>query len=266
MPDTEYDIATLQEGTVDSILEKLGDLSLPQLRSLDQLERERKGDKARSTLLDPIADEITKREAAGEGAGLAGDAATGSASAPGADDARSQPAPDSAVRSYSQDELDAIVSEKERQWAADRASLEARLASAAEEVARIDGAPTDVVAAVSAQPLALHEIGFDWIDDVTKHGAFIVFVDDADRALPETVLPMMAVAGSAFETISGSMIYLGDIEFPVHGVQTEVAGAFLLDDDGDPLAKAELAPVVRVGGGTPHKLPGRSLYFSRPAG
>ena len=37
MSDTEYDITTLREGTVDSIVEKLGDLSLPQLRSLDQL-------------------------------------------------------------------------------------------------------------------------------------------------------------------------------------------------------------------------------------
>lgn len=263
MPDTEYDITTLREGTVDSIVEKLGDLSLPQLRSLDQLERETLGDKARSTLLDAIAKEVAKREAAGEGAGSAGDASQGSASASGAGAAAQSgtSGTDDGPRTYSQDELDAIVAEKERQWSAERALLQAKLESVEEEAVAVAAGPVAQV-----EPLTLGAIEYDWIEDVVTNGAVIVFVDDADRPVPESVLSMMPVSGASFETISGSMIYLADIEFPIHGVQTEIAGAFLLDNDLDPLAKAELAPVVRVGGGSPHKLPARSLYFSRPAG
>lgn len=262
MPDTEYDITTLREGTVDSIVEKLGDLSLPQLRSLDQLERETLGDKARTTLLDPIAKEIAKREAPAEDTGATGGTATGSAiTADPITETVQAPAP----KTYTEAELSAIIAEKERVW---RGEADAAVAEALRlQEAEIASRPTESVAPPAPiEALVIGAAGAAFTTYVERYAVHIVFVDTDDRPLPDSALPMIEARPGQFETIGDSAIYLSDIEFPVHGVQTEVAGAFLLDDDLEPLAKAELAMPVRVGGGTPHKLAGRSLYFSRPAG
>jgi pyruvate/2-oxoglutarate dehydrogenase complex dihydrolipoamide acyltransferase (E2) component len=169
--------------------------------------------------------------------------------------ARSEPDPEAEAQAdpaaqapamYSQADVDRIVAEKEAEW---RASAKT---------------PKQAAKAKPAKPLAIaDDTGADAALAALKGGSSIVLVDSED--VPIAGLTPLTTLPQSFDKAGGELIYTAAIEIPTHIAGAELAGAFLLDAAGEPVARASLVAAFGVGGGRETKLPPRTLSFARPA-
>jgi hypothetical protein len=204
------DLNELLKGTVDDVTAKLGDIQANDLATLHKLES--KGQN-RTTMLAAIDAETKGRET-----------------------------PLVTGKTYTQDEVNALVAEKDKRIA-ELESLGAVKAPAA---------PTD--------PLKLPEKGMaDAALLALKGETAIVFVDDQDIAIPD--LPELTFWPPDFEPNGDHALLQREIEFPIDRTHREVSAAFLMVD-GKPVARAALVQPFATGGGRPSKLPGRTLSFA----
>ena len=97
--------------------------------------------------------------------------------------------------------------------------------------------------------------------DVLMGGGSIQFVDDKDR--PVEGLPPIKFAASDFEPSGSAMTLKAEVEFPKAIAANEISGAFLLDDEDEPIGKATLVMPFAIGGGRTAKLAKSTLQFAR---
>lgn len=236
----DYDLPVLLDGTVESVLEKVGEMPTNVLEQLLELE---KGGKTRSTLLSPVEAELAKRaEEGGKAPGLTGTAA-------GVTDDKVREAAEAAAqasageKTFTQADLDAAVAAAEAKFKASAKATAQPKPKKAKALVIGDKADAPGLVALTG-------------------GSSIVLVDIDDVPIPG--LEALATLPTGFQPSGEEVLYTQAIDVPTHVVRTELGGAFLLDDGGTPVAKAQLVAPFAIGGGRTTKLPPRTLSFAKP--
>lgn len=227
----EYDLAELIGGTVGSIHEKLGVLSLLQLQQLHDLE---KGAKGRTTLLDAIHGEQKRREEISRD-----------------DPSRKEESTADAPATFTREQVDALLAQRQRQHEADK---ELAVAEALERQSAKPAADAPVTPLAVADAVA--SVALTALTGMTR----VVFVDM--DSVPIAALPIMSFGSGDYRPNGEGAILQRDIDFPMTLQETQIAGAFMLDDAGDPVGKADLVQPYGVGGGRPARLPAGTLSFA----
>lgn len=263
----EFDLGELVGGNVNSIVEKLPNLSdveLAQLRSIEG------GGAKRSSLMAAIDAEGAARErrvkdahqaeidkAVAEGkAGLFSQAELDQAVA----DALAADAPKSAEdegakpATFSQEQVDAQITILREQHAHDMKIAVAK--------AREDKQVKPKKDAV-AKAMEIDGKGDGPALVALTGPSQVQFVDDQD--VPIKALPAMIFAASDYEPAGDRVKLKRDVDFPVTLPELAVAGAFMLDDKGRACGKAELVIPFGVGGGRSSRLPSGTLSFAGAA-
>lgn len=99
------------------------------------------------------------------------------------------------------------------------------------------------------------------LDTALTEATYVVFVDDQDRPLAD--LPPMMFDPNKFEPTGEAMALKEEIDFPKTIAPNDVSGAFLLDDEEEPIGKATLVMPFAVGGGRNAKLARSTLLFAQ---
>lgn len=234
----EFDLLELLSGSVASVTDKLPDLSDAVLAELHDLEE--KGGK-RTTLLSAIDHEIKRRTTASGDDGAADCDPEGEA----------EPV-------FTQAEVDAKIAEHRAEYDAELAKLRGEL-----EAARA-GAHDGEAAAEAKGGFApmVFDRDADFARAALTGTSRIVFVGADDR--PIGALPVLEFSPRDYEPDGGRVKLKREIEFPREVPETQVAGAFLLDDDDEVSGKAELVQPFGIGAGRAAKLPGGTLSFAGP--
>lgn len=245
----EFDLLELLSGSVASVADKLPDLSDAVLAELHDLEE--KGGK-RTTLLSAIDHEIKRRTTASGDDGAADSDPEGEA----------EPV-------FTQAEVDAKIAEHRAEHDAElaehRAEHDAELAKLRGELEAARAGAHDGEAAAEAKG-GFAPMVFDRDADFARAAltgtSRIVFVGADDR--PIGALPVLEFSPRDYEPDGGRVKLKREIEFPREVPETQVAGAFLLDDDDEVSGKAELVQPFGIGAGRAAKLPGGTLSFAGP--
>lgn len=245
MSEREFDLPVLLDGNVESIVEKLGDMTDAQLTELRKLEQ---GGKTRTTLFAAIDTEVERRRALSTEIPENGNRDGENVNPQGGE------AGDGGERTYSQAEVDALLKERDA-----------------------DAAPSDKLYSQAELDAALEQAKADWHDAI---GQLITSADDAGEIdpveLPEGQvavrfldadgkiikdLPTLHFGSSDFDADGVNLKLNKPIEFPVGAPGTQVAGALLIGPGKQDLGEARLAIPFAVGGGREAKLTAGSLMF-----
>lgn len=171
-----------------------------------------------------------------------------------------------APKVYSQGELDAALADQaarfDRSWAELSAELDrakAALGAASADAATV--ATSTTTPATSAARIVLVANAESPALVALSGVTHIVFTDAEDVPLPG--LPTLGFNPVDYSPDGESVILSGAVEFPREAPRGEVLRAFLLDDEDDAVAMAELITPFGVGGGIQSRIPGGSLRFAR---
>ncbi len=249
----EFDLAELVKGSVDSVTEKLGQLSDGELQSLHKLESD--GAK-RVTLTDAIHREMKARsdKAEAEGERAQDEAAVAEAEARFTQADIDKAVAEAKAGTIPASEHGRLMTEKDTAHANALAAAKAAAAGKAAPKPKPEpGAKHVTIDAKAEAP------GLVALTGATK----VQFVDDRDMSLPK--LPVLEFVPAQFAPVGEAVKLTEDVTFPTTLAGAEVAGAFLMDDGGKVVAKASLVTPVKVGGGRNVKLPGGTLMFEKPA-
>jgi hypothetical protein len=229
---TDYDVNELVNGTVDSIIEKFGALSIAQLNALHDLE---KAQSSRTTLMDAIHRELKTREGSEEGG------ATGGASG------------ESGPATFTQEQVDAMLAAQAVKHDQD---MKLAVANARKGARPPEPAPVKALTPLKIAADALPGSGS--LAALTSTSR-VVFVDDTDTPLRE--LPGMTFESADYEPMGSSVTLKREVEFPRELASTEIAAAFLVEGT-KPVARAALVKPFAIGGGRSAKLAPSTLQFA----
>lgn len=223
------DLNALLDGTVEDVKERLDGLSPETLGKLHEAE---KAGQKRTTLLTAIEH----------------------AQAAKADSDAAEKAAGETAETFTREQVDAMIAEREEAWAAekDRAVAEAK----SKPVPKAAAKPPK-----PAKPLAIGErVGNPY--EVLTTGGSVVFV--TDDAVPVAGLPAMTFPADAFEPAGDNAVKLKkDVDFPNTLAKGELHGAFLLDDEDEPIGRATLIEALPFGGGRDVRLGSGALLFTK---
>lgn len=224
----EYDLAELVKGSVDSITDKLGELSNDELVQLATLEAA--ATRPRTSLEKAISSEQAAREQNAKAIEL------------------QKLAAEDGVKLFTEADMRDVQADHDQRIK----SLEAQLIT-------LQGATP--AKPVDAEPRVLSITGEAAIE-LTR----VAFTDEHDKTLPD--LPELEFAASAFseERLIGGIVLNEPIVFPESARRTAISKVWLLDGDGKAGAVVELPNPLAVGGGSRASFPGKSLRFDRPQG
>lgn len=266
----EFDLGELVGGTVTSIAEKLPMVNDPDLAKLRELEV---AGGNRTTLLSAIDQEVIDRAAANERANAQADTATRKLFTQSQVDEQIALALAANPVGFTQEQIDAQLKARDdqhqvqltKQREAFDELMTQRQAQYAEAI-KLAVANANKEKAVTAKktpvakPILLGGSKEGPALVALAGSSSIVFADVDD--VPIGTLPKMAFGPGDYEPAGDRVKLKRDIVFPVTLPETQIAGAFLLDEKGVPSGKAELVMPFGVGGGRSAMLPAGNLLFA----